>query len=184
MNHKYFEDLFLVSQDPQSEKLDPEQIAKLNLHLEGCQSCQQLGSAWREVDLALQRSPVILPETGFTSRWQVRLEAERQNLHGRQALLMLAFCLGAVVLLSGSLFLLAWPWAKTPDLLVWFWISRIFSILSIAGGIRMSVGIILNTVTSVIPPGGWILLVGLACELAVLWLVSIRLLIKPRRILI
>ena len=184
MNHRTFEDLFFVSQDPQSEKLDLEQLAKLNLHLEGCQSCQQLVTAWREVDQVFQRSPVVLPETGFTSRWQMRLEADRQRMHGRQALLVLAFCLGAVVLLSGSLFLLAWPWAKTPDLVAWFWISRIFTILSIAGGIRASVGIILNTVTSVIPLGGWILLVGLACELAVLWLVSIRLLTKPRSILI
>ncbi|OGO27456.1 MAG: hypothetical protein A2Z16_17190 [Chloroflexi bacterium RBG_16_54_18] len=184
MNHRNFEDWFFVSQDPQSEKLDPEQLAKLNLHLEGCQSCQQIVTAWREVEQAFQRSPVVLPEMGFTSRWQKRLEADRQRVHAMQALLVLAFCLGVVVLLTGSLFLLAWPWARTPDLVVWFWISRVFSILSIAGAIRASVGIILNTVTSLIPLGGWILLVGLASELAVLWLVSIRLLTKPRRILI
>lgn len=184
MNHRKYEDLFFVSQDPQSKRLDPEQLAELNLHLEGCQSCQQLVTAWREVDQAFERSPIVLPETGFTSRWQRRLEADHQQIQGRQALLVLAFCLGAVVLLSGSLFLLAWPWAKTPTLVVWFWLSRIFSILSIAGGIQTSVGLIINTVAGVIPLGAWILLVGLASELAVLWLVSIRLLTKPRRILV
>lgn len=183
MNHRKYEDLIFVSRDPQSTRLDPEQHAELNLHLEGCQSCQKLATAWREVDQAIERSPIVLPETGFTSRWQRRLEADHQQMQGRQALLLLAFCLGAVVLLSGSLFLLAWPWAKTPDLVAWFWISRFFSFLSIAGSLRTSVGLIINTVSSVIPLGAWILLVGLASELAVLWLVSIRLLIKPRRIL-
>jgi hypothetical protein len=184
MNHRNFEDWFLVSQDPQSEKLDPEHLAELSIHLESCQSCQHIVIAWREVDQAFQRSPVVLPETGFTSRWQKRLEADRQRVHAKQGLFVLAFCLGAVVLLTGALFLLALPWTRTPDLVAWFWISRVFSIVSIAGGIRESVGIIVNTVSGVIPLGGWILLVGLASELAVLWLVSIRLLTKPRRILI
>ncbi len=76
MNHRKYEDLFFVSQDPQSRRLDPEQLAELNLHLEGCQSCQQLVTAWREVDQAFERSPIVLPETGFTSRWQRRLEAD------------------------------------------------------------------------------------------------------------
>jgi len=184
MNHRKYEDMFFISQDTQSEKLDPERLAELNLHLEGCQSCQQLVTAWREVDQSFKRSTVVWPETGFTSRWQRRLEADRQQMYGRQALLVLTFCLGAVVLLSGSLFLLTWPWTKTPDLVAWFWISRIFSILSIAGGIRTSVGLIFSTVAGVIPLGAWILLVGLASELAVLWLVSIRLITKPRRILV
>jgi anti-sigma factor RsiW len=184
MNHRNFEDWYFSSQDPQSEKLDSDRLTELNLHLESCQSCQQLVTAWQDIDQAFQRSPDVLPETGFTNRWELRLEADRQRLQGRQVLLVLAFCLGAVVILSGSLFLLAWPWAKTPDLILWFWISRIFSVLSVAGGIRVSVGIILNTAASVIPPGGWILLVGFASELAVLWLVSIRLLTNPRRILI
>lgn len=182
MNHGIFEEWVLLDPEDQADNLSQTQLDALVDHLGTCQHCQQLSAARKEMELTFHRSPIVIPEEGFTSRWQVRLQAEHQKIQSRQALLVLAFCLAAIILLSGSLFLLVWPWAQTPDLVVWFWISRIINMLTIVGNLRDSLGIFVNTISGVIPFGGWVLLVGLASELAVLWLVSLRWLTNPRRL--
>lgn len=183
MNHRNYQEWFFTLQDPHSEALNPEQLAELNHHIEGCQICQLLTSSWRDVDSVIKRTPAAVPMPGFTERWRDRLVADRQRAHGRQTLLVLGFCLLAIVLLSGLLAFLAWPWAKSPDLLAWYWISRIFYLITVAAGIRESLDIFVGTLAGVIPWGGWVLLAGFACQLAVLWLVTIRILTKPHKVL-
>lgn len=183
MNHRVYEEWYFISQDPHSEALNPDQMAELNQHIDSCQSCQRLTSSWREVDNAMKRVPAAAPAAGFTGRWLGRLNADRQRLQGRQTLLVFSFCIAAIVLLSAFLFVMAWPWLKSPDLIVWYWISRLFNALTLAGGIRDSLGIFVGTLTGVMPWGGWFLLAGFACQLAVLWLVSLRILTKSQKVL-
>ena len=182
MNHRIYEERMFAYQDPRAEPLAPEQLKELENHLEVCQTCRQLQISWREVESHLSRALVVSAKEGFAGRWQTRLASDRQRLHRRQTLLVLAFCVGAAVSLLGSLFLLVWPWMKSPDLVAWFWLSRMFSFVSIMGGIREGVGTLFQTMIDVIPLAGWVFLVGIMSELAVLWVVSFRILTNPRRI--
>lgn len=184
MKHHVYEEWVFGLQDSKADNLIPEQVQEMERHLEECQSCQQLAGAWKEVEARLRRSTLVAPAAGFADRWQMRLAENRRRVQGRQIVLALAFCLAAVVLLTGSLLLIAIPWSRTPELLVWFGISRIFNLLSFAEIIHQSLGIFTSAVTGVIPMGVWIILVGIASELMVLWLVSVRLLTRPRRVLV
>lgn len=183
MNHKIYEDWYFISQDPQAGGLDASQLAELNRHLDDCQSCQRLTSNWRSVDGLIQHSPEMAPEQGFVNRWRKRLELDRQRIQNRQIMLVLTVCFAGIALFTGVFLTLAWPWARTPDLLAWYWISRMISALTLAGNVRESLQIFVGTLTGVIPWGGWVLLAGFACQLAVLWLVSFRILLKPQRVL-
>lgn len=182
MNHLYYEDLAILQQETRGEALDPEQLRDLNNHLKECVECRQFQQAWIEARTQLVYSPVISPEHGFVDRWQERLQADRQRLHYRQTWLVLSFCCVALVLLSASLILLFWPWKASTDLVIWFWISRMYSLVALLGGIREGTWIFLQTMSGVVPFGGWILITGMVSEIAVLWLVFFRMFTNPRRI--
>lgn len=183
MNHRMYEEWYFISQDPHSETLNSDQLEELNNHIDSCQTCQQITTSWREVEGIIRRAPAAVPAAGFTARWRTQLAADRQRVHGKQTLLVFGTCVVAIVLLSGFLAVMAWPWAKSPDLFAWYWISRMINLLTLAGGIRDSLGIFVGTITGVIPWGGWVILLGVACQLAVLWLVTVRILTKSQKVL-
>lgn len=80
MGHQPFETWMLSG-----ESLPPEQEQQLQEHLNTCQVCQDLSSAWNEVDELLRTSPLKNPSPGFTARWQSRLAAvENVELLKRQ----------------------------------------------------------------------------------------------------
>ncbi len=192
MNHKLYEDWLFAkpSEDWRTadlpvadETLTSQEAKALQEHLSACESCQQLSHAWRELDTHLTAAPLVGPAPGFTSRFQLRLEAERRRIERRQSFVVLGFSVAGAVLALGSLAVLFWPWLKTPSALMWAGAYRLFSLawfFEAVGDFFTSLAV---TMASVISPLWFILFVGLVCELAVLWVVSLRLLTNPRRII-
>ena len=177
MNHQQFEE-WLFSEEP----LTLQETAKFEEHLRTCDACRLLSQAWQEVESQLRIAPMAVPQPGFTSRWQERQAMALQRLHRRQSLAMLGFSVTGAVLLLASLVILAWPWLQSPDLLLWTWISRLMNLASVTVTLERVLVAILQAATKVIPWPWWILITGLLCELAVLWLISYRLLTNPRSI--
>ncbi len=94
MNHQPFEEWLLSD-----ESLSPEEEQALQAHLETCEECPQLSTAWQEVRAEIQRMPEVSPAPGFSQRWQVRLEAERIRQQRRLTWLLMSICgIGAVAL--------------------------------------------------------------------------------------
>jgi hypothetical protein len=188
MNHRLYEDWLFAHFDPAGNDLSAQQVEELESHLKECVSCQQLADSWRQVEAVLSpavelRRPVMAePAAGFTLRWQARLDAERARLHRRQALAVLAFYLSAAGLVFGSLLALAWPWLGSPQVLFWSWFYRLYTMLSYAGEVQEVLRPVLQAATGAIPFTGWVFLVGILCELGVLWIVSFRLITNPRRV--
>jgi hypothetical protein len=178
MYHRPFED-WLLDEEP----LNTEQDAALQEHLRSCTSCRELSQAWKKVELDLHRAPILAPQAGFADRWQTRLELEQRKLHRRQALAALGLSLGGAALLFGSLFLLALPVLSSPKLLLWTWVLRIVGLLSYVVDLREIFLSLFNIQTGLIPIGGWIVLVGLFSMLVVVWIVSLRWLTAPRRVI-
>ena len=176
-NHLPFED-WLFSDEP----LDPEQSRTLQAHLQDCLSCREKDLAWHEVETRLKAAPVLSPAPGFTLRWQARLAAERLRKERRQTLYILLFSLGGAGLL---LFILGWltlPALRSPEPLFWASVYRLFSLFTLANLARDSFTSLFQSISGVIPVTLWILFAGLLSELAVLWIVTLRLLTKPRRV--
>jgi hypothetical protein len=183
MNHRLYEEWLFAYTDPSDDTLTPQQAADLRVHLQTCQDCQKLAEAWREVEVQLHHSPEMKPEAGFTQRWQTRQEAELRQLHRRQNMVVLGFASGGAALLLVSLLALVWPWLRTPSLLVWGALYQLITLYSYADSVGEAVGSLLRTTGGLVPMIGWVFLVGLVCEMAVLWIVSYRMLTNPRRII-
>jgi anti-sigma factor RsiW len=164
------------------ESLDPQQKAALQEHLEECDSCRLLSSAWQEVEARLQIAPMEEPQPGFTSRWQARLLLERKRLERRQSMAFLTFNIGGAVILLASLLIWLWPALRSPGEFLVVWSYRISSWLTLANVADGVVSALLRTITGLIPPVWWVLFAGLLCLLVVLWVVSYQLLLNPRRV--
>lgn len=178
MNHKpAFDWLF---EDP--DELSQTQSKALQEHLVECDSCQQLAESYRQVTSALKRSEQVGPEAGFAVRWQVRLQASREKAHRRQIIATLAFVLGGILMLVGMLLFIAWPWLRSPNLLLWTWIYQMITLFTYANALREVVVPAIWEITDLMPVAAWVFGFGLLSEMAVLWVVSYKLLTNPRRI--
>ena len=183
MKHRPFED-WLFADDQMDDILPSRDTAALEEHLQSCSSCRDLAGAWRGVESQLRMAPSVAPRPGFASRWQARLEAEHKRLERRQSLAVLGFNLTGAALLFGSLALLALPALESPRVLLWAWLYQFLQLLSYVFVAQDLLSTLIKGLASGIPLVGWVFLAGMICELAVLWVVSFRLLTKPRRITI
>lgn len=177
MNHQPYEDWLFEQQD-----LTGQQLAELREHLQVCETCRALDDALNTVETSLRAQPVLAPEAGFVGRWQRRLEVERQRIHRRQTLTMLAFCAGGAVVLIALLLALVWPWLRSPQALAWVGLYRMLVLYSYAQGIGETFGSLLMSAAGATSLIVWIFAIGIFSELSMLWVVSYRLLTNPRRI--
>jgi anti-sigma factor RsiW len=182
MNHRIYEDWLFDYLDPAGTMLEEQQSADLKRHLQTCPQCQDLSAALRKVEGELRRVPQAQPEPGFTMRWQARLQAEQALRHRRQSMAGLAFGVGIAFLLFGSLVILVLPWLAAPQVLFWTWLYRFFTLASYVDVLRDLLSPLLQAAVGALPVAGWVLAVGLVCELSVLWLVSFRLATNPRKV--
>ncbi|MBN1147839.1 MAG: hypothetical protein JXA78_11345 [Anaerolineales bacterium] len=181
MNHRSYEDWLFASYDD-DEQLPAQQAADLQAHLQDCETCRSLAAAWEQVETELRQAPLLAPQPGFALRWQANLEADRQRMHQRQtaaALLITSFGVAALVIL---ILALLWPWVRTPGVFVWVWLYRLITMLSYADALRGLLSATLQAASGAVSLAGGLLFAGLLSELAVLWVVSYRLLTNPRRI--
>jgi hypothetical protein len=177
MTHETFETL-LFSDAP----LSPEDQQSLQAHLQTCESCRHLAAAWQAVEADLRTAPLLEPQPGFSKRWLERLEMDRQRLRRRQALAALQFYIAGAFLLLGSLLILYWPALQSPGTLILNWVSHLMLLVYFAGSTTDLLSSIVFAAVRQIPLLWWVLLAGIASELGVLWVVSLRLLTNPRRL--
>lgn len=182
MNHRLYEDWLFTHLDPDGENLNPQQLKELEVHLQECTSCQQLAASWRQVEVGLRHPVMVDPAPGFAQRWQTLLDVEKARLHRRQSLAMLVFSVVGAGLVFGSLLVLSVPWLDTPKVLFWSWIYRLYTVVAYAGEVQQFLEPVLQTAREAMSFTSWMFLVGIVCELGVLWLVSLRLVTNPRRV--
>jgi hypothetical protein len=177
MNHQPFEEWLLLG-----EPLGPGETAELQEHLQSCETCRELSGSLQAVEQHLRAAPLEAPQPGFATRWQARLEADRQRLHRRQSLAFLAFVVAGAVLLLASLAIEVMPLLDTPGALLWIWVYRTLRLITFADVAEDLLSNVFRTASGTIPWTGWVLFVGILTELAVLWVVSLRMLTNPRRV--
>lgn len=176
-NHMYYEDLLLSG-----EALTPEEKRALEAHLQECAGCRQLSTSWRAVERQLSSAPVLSPQPGFTARWLVRLEQDWRTIQRRQTLATLLFCVGGAALLLASLGLLVPPILGSSKFYLLAWVYRWMGEITLIGHAGEAASTFGRTLVNAIPPYGWMLMVGFASQLAVLWFVTLRFLTNPRRV--
>ena len=182
MKHQTYEDWLFTYYGDTTEMMSSERVSALQEHLQSCESCRQMANAWELVEMQLSAKPMLEPKPGFTNRWQAHLRADRNRMHQRQTASVLIFSSVSIAILIAVLLTLVWPWMRSPNVFLWTWLYRTFTIYAYAGVVGDIMGTLFQTATGVIPLTWWVVFVGLISELGVLWIVSYRLLTNPRRI--
>jgi predicted anti-sigma-YlaC factor YlaD len=164
------------------EPLLPAASAELKEHLQGCEECRSLAVAWQGVQSDLGAAAVMEPETGFSSRWQERLIADRQRVHRKQITSIFGISLAGALLLSLALAILWLPVLDTPKVYLYAFLYQLLNLMVAADLMQGLVLGFLRSITSSVSLLVWVVLFGVACQLGVLWLVSLRLATKTRSV--
>jgi predicted anti-sigma-YlaC factor YlaD len=182
MDHQPFEN-WIFSEEP----LTTEDHQILHEHLAICERCQALNSSLSKVEKLLVESPPAEPVPGFVNRWQARLDADRRveklMRHRWQSWIMLVVILNVVAVTFIFLSIQLSTTVSSPTDLLLNLIYRATSSIAMLNALQDISYAIWRVVTSVVSPGGWLLLSGASFLGAVVWIVSLRKLISiPRRV--
>jgi hypothetical protein len=180
MNHQLIKTWILTD-----EPLHPEQAKALQAHLATCNSCQSLASAWTEVRAILNSEPLAQPAKGLAERWQARFVAQNQDLalrKQRQSWWFFIIAAGLAVLFFLLLFTQIIASFDSPVEVFMSGMYMVTGAIASLSTLQDLLTTLLNTMIIIVPPVGWVLLTGAMCSLIIIWLVSLRLVIYPRRI--
>jgi hypothetical protein len=144
-----------------------------------------MSGAWLEVGTILHSAQTIQPASNFTEHWQARLVAQNESLSYRKQRQSWWFFLVAAGLASLSLIILLaqiFTTFKSPMAVflsgLYLFTEAVKSLTTIQG----LMSLLLNTLYVIVPPVWWILLTFATCGLIVLWLISLRRVVYPRRV--
>ena len=182
MNHQPYEDWLFYEPHHLEDQLTAQEYSDYQSHLEDCQSCRSLSVALREAENELRAAPIISPEPGFSHRWLGMLERNREQSQKKQTTLLLLVTISGAAVLLGLLTYTMWPWISNPNVFIWTYLYRFTKMYSYVNVIQDITGVLFNATTSLVPISWWIFMVGIICELGVLWIVFYRLISIPRRI--
>ena len=180
MNHSPYTDWIFED----SKEISDQQSRDLRDHLEACECCHALEASLRSLDLELRKAEFKEPQVGFVSRWQTRFENNRKRAQRRQIVITMVLVVGGFLLLMSYGLAAAWPLFRSPGLVVWAWVYQIFAFYSYLNTVHDLIYPLLNQGARAIPLVVWIFSLGLLSQLAVLWIVSYRMLTNPRRVLL
>jgi hypothetical protein len=177
MNHQPYRDWLLSEQD-----LSVEQSQALQDHLRSCASCNQIESAWTELEAVIQKSPQVEPTSGFTERWQARLaeyQSHQQKLRGWLTISVTTLIVTSLLVL---LIVQLWSLLQSPGVYLAEWLNRVIGVISIY-----------YTIQNLVSPYSWqipvftfigiFFLVGIISFMSVLWLATYRKFSMVRRVI-
>lgn len=177
MSHKEYEEILFSDRG-----LSPEQAGDLHEHLKQCDPCFQLSQSWREVEAQLV-SPVFAdPQPGFVNRWQARLEVEHQKEEKRQNFRMMILTWGTALIISLAIVVISWPVIQAPKAFFYTYLYQLLSLVSFTNSLRSISAGLIEGLPEAVP---WILILfamGVLTQLGVFWVVSYRMLTRPRRV--
>jgi hypothetical protein len=176
-NHQPYEDWVL---DPAG--LDLQQTRQLQEHLHTCPDCQRLSAALGEVEASLRAQPVLSPASGFTSRWQARLIADRRRSQRRQTFLAMGFSIGGAMMLFAVLLIALLPLFSNPYPALWAAYSQATHGFALLTGIGDALAKLARIIFDIIPPTLWVAVMVAMGSLSAVWIIALQRTHLSRRI--
>jgi hypothetical protein len=175
MNHHPFREWLVMG-----EELSNEQNMALKQHLLDCESCREIQSSWKELEVEILRAPQVEPPAGFVVRWQANMVLHQQVLQRRKGWITIGATAMVVISLLVLLVIQIWSLLQAPDTFLATSFERLMAVLSIFFSFQ-------NLAHSFYLPGpvytlvGIVLLLGLISFMSVLWLATYRKISMSRR---
>jgi len=182
MTHQPYLDWSFSDPTRPDETLTHAERVELQKHLDGCPECSRISEAWRAVEGELKNAPLLTPDAGFTSRWQIHLAADQQHQHHRQGILISAASLGLALALFTLLVFLAWPLLRSPQLLAWTYLYQFVRWVSILSAVQQFTSSLLRAASVALPPIVWVMMIGALALLGGVWVAAYHALTSPRKI--
>jgi len=175
MNHQPFRDWLLSD-----EKLSTDQTQALQEHLGTCTACNQLASAWSEVELSLHQAPMFVPAPGFTTRWQAHLDGylqyKQKQRVGISIGITVIFIISLLIILVSQL----WSFVQSPGQYLAVWFNSLVSLVSIYYAMVEKLPSF-SEFTPIYTLVGLFFLAGIVSFMSVLWLATYRKISMVRR---
>ena len=181
MDHQPFE-TWMVTE----ELLLPDQEQRLHEHLEICESCRQMSTAWQEVQGIFSATTLAEPSAGFTERWQVRFnemsETETARSQRRASWLFFGLTMGAALLILGFLVIqvIYFGFCYLKGFI--YGVTILAGLVTLANAVQVAFVPFMEVLIVNIPPLWWFILAFAACLLTLLMTFSIRKFVYPRRV--
>jgi hypothetical protein len=176
MNHQPFRE-WLLSDD----YLTVEQTIALKDHINTCESCRHIDSAWKELESAMQKVQQVDPASGFTTRWRIHLNDYQHHQKQRRGWMTIGFTSIIVISLLIILITQIWSLVQSPSSYLVIWLTRLVSLVTIYYTLQ-------NMITSytgiigIYTFVGLFFLIGIISFMSVLWLTAYRKLSMARRL--
>lgn len=177
-SHQPFEDWVLSE-----TTLSPQDTLALNEHLDQCEPCRNLSTAWHEVETRLRSEVQVAPQAGFTARWQQRLAVERRRQQRRQTLVIMLFSVGGAAALMVLLGIILLPIMQSPRPVLLALVYQATTTIASFTSTANVFGNLARTLLGIIPPSLWVGIGTALGALAVVWIVALRKLTSPWRMM-
>lgn len=156
------------------ETLSRDQAEDLEDHLEICDSCRALATAWMDIEGQIFSASLVAPAPGFSQRWRSRLADHRRQVNHRQmSAMLLTTTVGLAVLsvlFGAELLPLLQP--AVPTLVAWG--GKVASLVANLNLFRLIMGILVEATLESIPLMYRVVLPLSLAGLAALWVVSLH----------
>ena len=164
MSHQPFEDWLL-----NYTSISPEQKRDLDSHVRTCAYCATLV----KTDKVLRTLKMASPASGFVTRFQVRLAAQKTVDRRRRIVGSFLFIVGGLALMG---------WVASPYLATFFaspatWIAAlvefaVFLVTTFQAAAQAGI-VILDVLQGFLPPFAWMVMLSTIAGVSLLWSVSI-----------
>lgn len=156
------------------ETLSRDQAEDLEDHLEICDSCRALATAWMDIEGQIFSASLVAPAPGFSQRWRSRLADHRRQVNHRQmSAMLLTTTVGLAVLsvlFGAELLPLLQP--AVPTLVAWG--GKVASLVANLNLFRLIMGILVEATLESIPLMYRVVLPLSLAGLAAFWVVSLH----------
>ena len=172
MTHYPYDEWIFLDSEERGKVLSAEDLKNLQSHLDTCESCHLRSNSWVTVEHELSHSDMVGPLPGFTERMVSRIEYERVKAEKRQTLSIILFSGFLVISIMSILTIMAFPLLKSPNILLWTVIYRVFQYYSLVDIVRTTIGSFAGAFGSFVPV---LLLPPIAALISlcgVIWLIS------------
>jgi hypothetical protein len=181
MDHKPYES-WLVADEP----LLPEQALSLQEHLDSCEACRQLQKSWDEVEGIFEERIFILPQPGFTERWQMKLAAElkieTEKQQVRSTWMFLAATTGAAFMVLVIMAIRFFSSLQNSTEVFISSMTFFAGVLNLTATIQKAILPIFEVLLISVPTPWWLLFVAVTSMLVLVLAFSTLRILKTRRV--
>jgi hypothetical protein len=167
MDHQPFEEWIF-----EQKERTMEENMKLNQHLLECDQCEDLQSAWGQVESILLQAPMVAPAPGFSQRFATRMVINKERILKKQAIKTLIAIVLVSLLITLIMAAILFHTYTTGELIVGA-VSTFTGLVQAFIRLRVMVAQFFQNIPTIVILFGWLMLFIWGMILTPLWGITV-----------